>query len=79
MKQNLNIKKWRNKMTQETQVLKYLQEGNKLTQLQALRLFDSLRLSAIIFDLRRFHEIEMKMIEVPSGKRVGQYSYICKK
>ena len=60
--------------SQIERVEKYLLKGRKLTQLQALRLFDSLRLGSIIHQLRgRGMDIRTTMIKVRSGKWVGQY------
>lgn len=66
--------------TQEKRILKHLQKGRKITQLQALIKFDCLRLSDRIFRLRKKgFNIETKMIE-GNGKRYGEYSMPeCKK
>ncbi len=60
--------------SQIKRVEKYLLTGRKLTQLQALRLFDSLRLGSIIHRLRRQGmRIKTTMIKTRSGKWIGQY------
>lgn len=60
--------------TQEKRILKHLQKGKKITQLQALIKFDCLRLSDRIFRLRKKgYHIETEMIE-GNGKRYGEYS-----
>ena len=68
-----------NKMSSESQnakILAYLQEGNKLTALNALKLFGCMRLGSRIFDLReRGHNITKEMITLVNGKRVAEYSY----
>lgn len=62
---------------QKEQVLKHLMQGKKLTPLDALKKFDSIRLAARISELRKEgHLIHSKLITVPSGKRVAQYSLI---
>ena len=54
--------------TQTEAILDYLMEGKSITQLQALKNFGCLRLSAIIFNLRKegFHIIT---------ERVGHQGY----
>lgn len=60
--------------TQKALILKALQQGDRLTHLDAEKRFDCLRLGARIYDLKkRGHNIISKMITVPSGKRVAQY------
>ena len=59
--------------TQEALILKRLQKGKGITQLQALIKFDCLRLSDRIFRLRRKgYNIETKMIE-KNGKYYAEY------
>lgn len=60
--------------TQKALILKALQQGDRLTHLDAEKRFNCLRLGARIYDLRkRGHNITSIMITVPSGKRVAQY------
>lgn len=60
--------------SQQRQVRNYLLQGNSITQLEALNLFGSLRLSAIIFNLRKEGmDIVMERYKTPSGKYVGKY------
>ena len=60
--------------TQKAQVRRHLLDGKTITQLEALQLFKSLRLSAIIFDLRKEGlEITMERIQVSPRKRCGMY------
>lgn len=60
--------------TQKALILKALQQGDRLTHLDAEKRFNCLRLGARIYDLKkRGHNIISKMITVPSGKRVAQY------
>lgn len=66
-----------NKKTSTTQcelILAYLQDGNRLTSLEALKLFQCMRLASRIHDLRdRGYDIKNERIQVPSGKYVTQY------
>ena len=62
-------------LSQKAQVKKYLMDGNKITPLEALNLFGSLRLAAIVFDLREEGmNIKTEKIMTPSGKYVAEYS-----
>lgn len=61
--------------TQCKRILAYLQEGNTLTGIEALRLFDCFRLPSRIHDLtKRGVTITRKYITTPNGKRVMQYA-----
>lgn len=59
-------------------VLEHLKKYKKITPLEALKEYGSMRLGAIIFDLRKDHNIETNMIDVPTRfgtSRVAQYVY----
>jgi len=65
---------------QNKRILAYLQQGKKITWMDALYLFGSSRLSARIFDLHKLgYDIDGDMIEITSPavysgkKRVKQY------
>ena len=59
--------------TQELQVLRYLNAGNSLTSLEALKLFGCMRLAAVVNALRQQgYRIETQMIG-ESGKRYADY------
>lgn len=63
-------------------VLKHLQKYKNITPLEALREYGSMRLGAIIFELRKHYNIVTKMIDVPTRfgtSRVAQYQFIGKK
>ena len=66
--------------SKKAKVLAWLQKGHSITQLEALKMFGSLRLGDIIFQLRRKYGqdyIITTMIDVDTrfGKsRVGRYS-----
>lgn len=56
-------------------IKEYLEAGNKLTSLEALKLFGCMRLPSRIHDLnKRGMNIKKEMIVVSKGKRVAQYS-----
>lgn len=60
--------------TQKSQVRAHLLSGKHITQLQALRWFGSLRLSAIIFDLREEGlPIVTEKLKVAPRKQVADY------
>lgn len=59
--------------TQKALILKALQQGDRLTHLDAEKRFNCLRLGARIYDLKQQgHKIERRMIVVPSGKCVAE-------
>ena len=68
-----------NIQTSESQckrILAYLLNGSRITSLEALRMFECMRLASRISDLRRNHpEIKFKStrIETTTGKKVAQY------
>ncbi len=55
----------------------WLLKGNTITPLEALNMFGSLRLSSIIFDLRKKYIIKTEMIKI-KNKRIARYSLISK-
>ena len=61
--------------TQKAQVRAHLLRGDKLTPLEALNMYGTLMLSAIIYDLRNDEglPIQMERIQVAPKKRVAQY------
>jgi hypothetical protein len=60
--------------TQAGRILAYLRAGNRLTALDALERFQCFRLAARVHELRREgHDIQERMVEVGSGKRVAEY------
>lgn len=61
-------------MNQSTQILAALQEGRRLTQLESIREFGTLRLGARIYDLRaKGHPIETERKKVGKGQHVAEY------
>lgn len=62
------------KPTQAQAILAHLQTGAKLTPLEALERFGTLRLAARIWDLRQAgHVINERDVTLPNGKTVAQY------
>lgn len=60
--------------SQASQIAAYMMQGNKITPLEALDLFGSLRLSAVIFVLReRGYKIQVERVKTYTGKWVAQY------
>lgn len=65
-------------MTKKQAVLEHLKRYKKITPLEALREYGSMRLGAIIFDLRKQYKIKTNMIDVPTrfgNSTVAQYEY----
>jgi len=67
-------------MTQAEAILKALENGEKLTPLEALYRFKCLRLSSRIYDLKQAgHDIETEMIhDERTGKRYASYRLVRK-
>ena len=59
-------------MTQNSAILAHLATGATLTPLQALRLCGTLRLGARIYELRREHAIQSRLVR-KDGKWVAMY------
>ena len=61
---------------QASRILRYLQDGGKLTPMDALQMFGCFRLGGRIYDLKKAgYKIESEMVKLPNGKRVARYSY----
>jgi hypothetical protein len=61
--------------TQAGRILAYLRAGNRITALEALQLFQCLRLAARIHELRQDNwQIIERTVETASGKRIAEYS-----
>lgn len=64
--------------TQTKKILERLQDGYKITALEAFKMYGSLRLSSIIFSLRgRGYNIHTEMV-TRNKKRIAEYSLIQK-
>ena len=60
--------------SQASQILAYMMQGNRITPLEALNIFGSLRLSAVIFTLRdRGYVIQTERVKTSTGKWVSAY------
>ena len=65
------------KMSQNDEILNYLEKGNTLTALEALKYFGCFRLASRVSDLNKpTYRIVSKMIKTSTGKRVAQYSML---
>lgn len=65
-------------MTKQQAVLNHLKKYRNITPLEALKEYGSMRLGAIIFNLRKDYRIDTKIIDVPTrfgNSRVAQYIY----
>ncbi|MGE9659258.1 helix-turn-helix domain-containing protein [Snodgrassella alvi] len=64
--------------SQSKQILDYLQAGNALTPLEALRKFNCLRLGARIYDLRQLgYQINSRLItDEHTKKRYASYRLV---
>lgn len=67
--------------TQKTLILKALQQGDRLTHLDAEKRFNCLRLGARIYDIRNMSdEYKDKVVDrwvvLPNGKRVKEYRLV---
>lgn len=62
-------------MTQTKAIHQALKRGEKLTPLEALKKYGTLRLGARIWDLKQAGvRIKRELVEVGDGKRVARYS-----
>ena len=69
--ENLNEK---SSQSQASRILAYMQQGNRITGIEALELFGCFRLPARIADIRdRGYEIKSETITLRNGKRVKDY------
>ena len=62
------------KQSQLAALLAWLEAGDEITPLDALRAFGAMRLGARVYDLKRQgYDIRKHMVETPSGARVASY------
>lgn len=68
------------KVTQKDRILDHLKSGASLTPLEALQLYGSMRLSAVIHDLKKEGwDIHTDMVfDAASGKSYARYKLIAK-
>lgn len=65
-------------MTKKEAVLEHLKKFKKITPMEALNYYGSMRLGAIIFDLRKEYKIKTNMIDVEGrfgNATVAQYEF----
>ena len=61
-------------MTQETEILNYLQSGNSITPLDALHKFGCFRIGARIYDLKqKGYNIKSELVRGDNGKHFSSY------
>ena len=64
-------------MNQTEKILHYLKQGNKLTSWEAIHKFRATRLSAIIYNLKKYgYDIIAVMQTADNGKRYAEYTLI---
>ena len=63
--------------SQNKQIKAWLESGKSITPLEALKMFNSLRLGARVFDLKNNYGMNIKteMVE-ENGKRYARYSLV---
>ena len=60
--------------SQAKRILEYMKEGNRITPLDALRIFGSFRLGARIADIKEMgYAVQSEFVTTESGKRVKAY------
>lgn len=61
-------------VSQNAALLAWLQAGDEITQLEALRAFGSMRLGARVYDLKQQgYDVRAHTVTTPSGARVASY------
>lgn len=64
-------------MSKKELVKRHLLAGNTITPMEALTEYGALRLSSIIYDLRKEgYNIRTRLIETFTGRRVAQYELV---
>ena len=59
-------------MSQREDIYDFLNDGNTLTPMEALRMFGTMRLGARCFELRN-RGVKSRLVRTPGGKHVAQY------
>lgn len=65
-------------MTKKQAILNHLKKYRKITPLEALREYGSMRLGAVIFELRKDYKIDTNLIDVSTrfgNSTVAQYVF----
>ena len=64
------------KKTQKERVLKFMEEGNSITPIEALERFGCFRLAHIIWEIRKDRHVYTRMITHPKyGTKFAEYSF----
>ena len=64
------------KKTQKERVLKFMEEGNSITPIEALERFGCFRLAHIIWEIRKDRHVYTRMIKHPKyGTKFAEYSF----
>jgi hypothetical protein len=64
----------KNTISQNDSILAYMLNGNRITPIKALNLYQCFRLTSRIFDLKqRGFDIKKEFVKVNSGKKVMSY------
>jgi len=64
------------KRTQKERVLKFMEEGNSITPIEALERFGCFRLAHIIWEIRKDRHVYTRMIKHPKyGTKFAEYSF----
>lgn len=59
------------------EILRYLQNGNSITQLEALAKFGCFRLGARIWDIKKMgYKVGKDNLKLPNGKYIAEYKLI---
>lgn len=66
------------KKTQRNEVLRHLKEFGSITSWEAIQEYGATRLSAIIYDLRHYYNLEIKSERVEFTNRYGTKSSFAK-
>ena len=62
------------RQSQYDKILEWLQQGHKLTPLDALHNFGCLRLGARIWEMKKNGiSVQTELVKLPSGKHVARY------
>lgn len=70
---NVNLNK-KESESQCRQIAEYLKKGYSITSLEALKLFNCMRLASRIWDLReQGYNVGKKIVALPNNKRVCEY------
>ena len=66
------------KTSQRNEVLKHLEENGSITSWEAIKEYGATRLSAIIYDLRHYYDLDIRTEIVDFTNRYGNKSHYAK-